>query len=450
MPTVDADGVALYPTDPAVEAIVTAATALADPLGDVQVGEIYDYITRTDNSNATENRGGESTLGNFVADVHLEATIPAGAEIALMNPGGLRANLDMHAENGPLAGQVSYRDAAAVQPFANTLVTLDLTGAQLRQVLEEQWQPAGSSRPFLKLGAAKSLFYFYDPVAPAGQHITTIFVNHVEVTDTDIYRVVVNSFLAAGGDNFATLAHGTNRADSGQTDLQAMVDYFADREPSSPDYSQRAVGVTMDTPAGGEYRPGQQTAITLSSLLIVGGESTTDKVSALLVRDGIGVSRTSFFPLDEAVVDNTDASGRSHVLFTIPAGAQRGLHHLQFDVSGTGAQFSIPIVITATGGVITVKTSASASAQRHFVSAQRALQLSVSVIADDASATTGTVQVVERGEVITTRKLSSELNGTVTMGIVGLRRGLHTLTVQYSGNAYFQPCESRIIRVLVY
>ncbi len=93
-----------------------------------------------------------------------------------------------------------------MQPFANTLVTMDLTGAQVKSVLEEQWQPAGASRPILKLGVNKELTYVYDPTAAAGNHITKMLLNGVEIDPAATYRVAVNSFLAAGGDNFFTLA----------------------------------------------------------------------------------------------------------------------------------------------------------------------------------------------------------------------------------------------------
>lgn len=75
-----------------------------------------------------------------------------------------------------------------MQPFANILVTKTLTGAQLRQVLEEQWQPAASTRPFLKLGMSKSLEYRYDPTAAAGGHITAITLNGLPVASTDSWH----------------------------------------------------------------------------------------------------------------------------------------------------------------------------------------------------------------------------------------------------------------------
>jgi 5'-nucleotidase len=210
-----------------------------------------------------ENRGGESTLGNFVADVQLQALNVDGTrsvDIVFMNPGGLRADLD--------AGSVTYREAAAVQPFANSLVTLDLTGAQITQILEEQWQPEGASRPFLKLGVNEALTYTYDPNAPKGQHITEVLLNGVPIDPNATYSVGANSFLAAGGDNFGTFREGTNKADSGKIDLESMVDYFDSLEgaPATPDYTQRAVGVVVSAPDADGYDVGDSVTVNLSSL----------------------------------------------------------------------------------------------------------------------------------------------------------------------------------------
>jgi 5'-nucleotidase len=85
-----------------------------------------------------------------------------------MNPGGLRADLlSANTYGDEAAGEVTYGEAAAVQPFANTLFTIDLTPAQIKQVLEQQAQPAGASRPFLALGVSRGFFFRYD--APARQ-----------------------------------------------------------------------------------------------------------------------------------------------------------------------------------------------------------------------------------------------------------------------------------------
>ena len=133
-----------------------------------------------------------------------------------------------------------------MQPFANTLMTLDLTGAQLKAVLEQQWQPAGSTRPFLKLGVSEGFSYVYDPTAAAGSRIGAMYLNGALVTPDQTIHVVTNSFLAAGGDEFTAFTQGTNKADSGRIDLDAFVDYIGANSPLTPDFAQRAVGVVLD------------------------------------------------------------------------------------------------------------------------------------------------------------------------------------------------------------
>jgi 2',3'-cyclic-nucleotide 2'-phosphodiesterase (5'-nucleotidase family) len=231
-----------------VATIVADAKATADVKGQVEVGTITTDITRAVNSSGGEDRGAYSTLGNTVADVYLWATSEnpsfngEDAEISFMNPGGLRADLLYGTDNG----SVSYRDAANVQPFGNTLVTLSLTGVQLKSVLEQQWQPAGASRPVLALGVSKGFTFAYDPTAAAGSRISSIALNGTPVDPAASYRVVTNSFLAAGGDNFTAFAEGTGKADSGQIDLQATVDYFA------------AKGTVAPSPLGRAYLKGEQ------------------------------------------------------------------------------------------------------------------------------------------------------------------------------------------------
>ncbi|WP_259363539.1 bifunctional metallophosphatase/5'-nucleotidase [Microbacterium esteraromaticum] len=306
-----------YPADAEVQAIVDKATAEADVLGAVKVGSISGDFNRARLSTGRENRGGESTIGNFVADVQKWAT---DADLALMNPGGIRADLT-YASSGASDpdGNVTYREAATVQPFANTLVTLQLTGAQLKAVLEEQWQPAGASRPFLKLGVSKGLSYTYDPAAPQGQRITSITLNGTAVDPAASYKVAANSFLAAGGDNFGTLAQGTNKADTGKIDLQSMVDWFAanaadDATAAAPDLVQRAVGATV-TPAAGSYQAGQQVTVALSSLAFSAGEQKPTEVSFAIGEVQLGTAA-----VDGAIVDTTDEGGRASFTFTVPAG----------------------------------------------------------------------------------------------------------------------------------
>ncbi|GAB3460293.1 ExeM/NucH family extracellular endonuclease [Actinophytocola sediminis] len=224
--------------NPAVAQLVADAKANADVLGQRPLGSITADVNRAKSPDGADDRGSESVLGNFIADVQLAGTADdgrGGAQIALMNPGGLRADLT-HAPDGV----VTYAEAFAVQPFANDVVTLSYTGEQLKQVLEEQWQPDGASRPKLHLGVSTGFRYTYLPDNPAGERITSMSLNDTPIEPTGTYRVTVNSFLAAGGDNFFTLAEGTDRATTGDNDLTMLTAYLAANSPVTADVAPRA------------------------------------------------------------------------------------------------------------------------------------------------------------------------------------------------------------------
>ncbi|WP_337060236.1 bifunctional metallophosphatase/5'-nucleotidase [Kineococcus sp. G2] len=240
-----------FAPDAEVQAIVDAAVAFAAEEGARPVGRITADVTRSF-SGGEDDRGTQSPLANLIADAQLQQTRGAGAQIALMNPGGVRDDLEFAASGSEGDGVVTYAEAAAVQPFANSVVTLTLTGEQVRQVLEEQWQPEGSSRPFLALGVSDGFFFTYDPDAPAGQHITSVTLDGRELDPAATYRVTVNSFLASGGDNFTTLAEGTERTELGRTDLEAFTAYLGlpENQPLTADQQPRsAVAAAAPSPA---------------------------------------------------------------------------------------------------------------------------------------------------------------------------------------------------------
>ena len=309
---------ALYADDPAVKPIVDAAVAKANELGSVVLGTANADFGRAVASDPTgaasfpENRGGESTLGNLVADVQLWSLNEDGTrdvDITFMNPGGLRADL--------ASGEVTYREAADVQPFANTLVTMNLTGAQIKDVLEEQWQPAGASRPFLKLGVNKEFTYTYNPnplpISRTRTHITEMFLNGVAIDPAATYSVGVNSFLATGGDNFTTLNSGTNKADSGKVDLESMVDYFEAFDTITPDLAQRAVGVVVQ--GGPTFAPGSQVTVNLSSLEFSRTETAAGTVAVTFGGATIGTGTVV-----RAYTPTVDEIGTATVTFQVPAG----------------------------------------------------------------------------------------------------------------------------------
>jgi len=167
-----------------------------------------------------ENPAGESVLGGVIADAAVAATRDQGAQIGFMNPGGIRK--DLEAGEG---GVVSFGQAQAVLPFGNTLVVMDLTGAQLRRVLEQQWDRPASSDPAV-LAVSGGLAYDWDGTQPPGRRVVGVKVDGVPLADDRTYRVVANNFLAGGGDNIPMFAQGTRRVDTGLRDLDALIAYL--------------------------------------------------------------------------------------------------------------------------------------------------------------------------------------------------------------------------------
>ena len=338
------------PEEAAVTATVAAAVAYAQVEGAQPLGQVTAPFLRAvqpaADGTTTENRGGESTLGNLVADVQLAATQENGAQMAFMNPGGLRADL-----TGGADGVVTYQQAAAVQPFANTLVVVDMTGAEVEAALEQQWQPEAASRPFLKLGASQGVQYTYDPEAPRGSHVTSVTLDGEPLDPDASYKVTVNSFLASGGDNFGAFDTGS-QADSGQVDLQAQVDYFDENPVVSPDYAQRAVGVQVsETPEGG-FAEGDQVTLELSSLLFSQGATEPGPVSVSL--DGVELASSA---IDPALVATNDEQGQATLTFAVPVGAaaaEAGERALVVTVGGTGTEFTVPIRLAAADVLVPV------------------------------------------------------------------------------------------------
>ena len=136
-------------------------------------------------------------------------------------------------------------------PFANNLFTGDFTGAQLKAVLEEQWQPAEASRPYLQLGLSDNVQYTSDSSREQGDRITGIWLEGELVTDEQVIRVALPSFLTSGtGDNFFTLGDGANVMDSGIVDSDAFQQYFKDNQPLTPDYSRTQLDLVGLNPVG--------------------------------------------------------------------------------------------------------------------------------------------------------------------------------------------------------
>jgi 5'-nucleotidase len=164
---------------------------------------------------------GESPLGDVIADAVLAATRAHGAQIGFMNMGGIRKDLESGDNLTATFGQ-----AQAVLPFGNTLVLMDLSGAQVRSLLERQWTGAATDAALLQV--SNGFGYRWDASQPQGRRVVpgSVKLNGVPLDDVKTYRVVANNFLAEGGDSFPEFGKGTNRVDTGILDLDALIGYL--------------------------------------------------------------------------------------------------------------------------------------------------------------------------------------------------------------------------------
>jgi 5'-nucleotidase len=234
---------ALVP-DPAITAVLDKWNPLYAAAGNTPVGTITADINRGGVNGS--DRGVESPAGNLVADAQLWATSASGAQIAFMNPGGVRSDLTYAQSQTPPEGDgvVTYGEAFTFQPFGNTLVTYPMTGAQIISVLEQQCQPLGSSRPFLHLGVSNGFSYDISKTIVAGNctsvTISNVKLNGVALNPAATYMVTVNNFLADGGDNFTTFGTITAARLDGGNDLLALVNYLGTFSPVAPPSIDRA------------------------------------------------------------------------------------------------------------------------------------------------------------------------------------------------------------------
>lgn len=222
-----------YAKEPAQTELIATYEKLAAPLANRVLGRIGATIARD------RAPSGATAMGQLVADAQLAATQApdkGGAVIALMNIGGVREALTLRP-----GGEVSYGDVFAVQPFANNLVTMSLTGEQIRRLLEQQFRPAGQGDQILQV--SKGFSYSWDDKAPLGARVVpgSVKLNALPLDPAASYRVTVNSFIASGGDAFRVLTEGQNLL-TGVMDVDALEAYIKANpllQPSPLDRVQR-------------------------------------------------------------------------------------------------------------------------------------------------------------------------------------------------------------------
>jgi 5'-nucleotidase len=228
-----------------INSLISVYNALVKPIADAVVG----HLTGSSILRAADANGGDSPLGNLITDAQkADPSIVLNGQkpvIAITNPGGIRADLT---ENGN--GDVTYGAAFAVQPFSNAVASMDLTGAQIKAILNEGWNGVNEPSNQRKILQVSGLSYTWDAsdaaLPNANALVGDVMVDAdgnpgtpmIPLVDGQTYRVAVTVFLADGGDNFATFKQGTNKLVGG-LDIDALVNYLKANDPTAPTATDR-------------------------------------------------------------------------------------------------------------------------------------------------------------------------------------------------------------------
>ncbi len=223
--------------DPTQTSIIATYKALVKPIASRVVGHITTDVTR-----GTTSGSGESALGDLIADaMAADPSVVTGGkkpDLALMNPGGIRADLTYAASPYSEApGDITFDEAFTVQPFNNYLVTLDLTGQQILDLFTQQVTGLNAGTANKILQVSSSVHY---TMGATGAVPGSVTINGVALNPSATYRVVTNNFLADGGDNFPSFKLGTNRYFGG-LDIDAFAAYLTASSPYTPGALTRIV-----------------------------------------------------------------------------------------------------------------------------------------------------------------------------------------------------------------
>lgn len=349
------DVTAAAASDPVVKdilAIEDAALAKGAELGNGQAATLKADITSDYYPNGVGKAGGdraqESTLGNFAATAlaHSVGAEDPKKSIGFMNAGGLRDEFFMN-RSGRTAtsddkvaagtvGRLSVKEVFNVFPFSNTMSRLQLPGASVKKVLEQQWRLDDTGKESrLALGTTANLSYSYDPTRAIGDRVTSVTVNGEPLDPKASYTVATQSFLAGGGDAFSGFTEATESQNRGDIDFDALLAYVKANSPIAPDYSTRGVGVSG---APAVLEAGKQYAFTVQHPdLGSDGVPQTGALELYLVPKQGDAKRIASAPVEHV----KDATGRltgensASFSFTAPADLAEGRLELRSAATGT-------------------------------------------------------------------------------------------------------------------
>ncbi|WP_456821133.1 ExeM/NucH family extracellular endonuclease [Cellulomonas sp. URHB0016] len=437
---------ATYPRVAEVKSIVDAALAYASTVGSVPVGSVTDDITTAfsggtytadgytgpgpDVTSGRDDRASESTLGDLVANALRDTLAPdnlGGAQIGVVNPGGLRAEL-LYAPDGV----VTTAEANSVLPFVNNLWTTTLTGAQVKTMLEQQWQTNADgtipSRPYLQLGLSDNVTYTYDAAAPMGSHITSVTVDGVPLDPAADYRIGTFSFLVTGGDNFRVFTQGTDARDSGLVDRDGWIAYLQAHPGLAPDFARQAVGVPA---LPGSVTAGDKLAFRVSKLDLTSlGSPRNTALDVQLDGTSIGTA--------------TVTDGNADVSVTVPAGTDAGAHALTLVASPSGTTVTLPLTVEA--GIPSSSTALTASPGGQVFGSSSRVTLTATVTAD--APVSGPVVFMVGDDELGTATLR---NGTATLRLPSSTpAGTYEVVARFAGDETVAGSESAPVTVVVH
>jgi 5'-nucleotidase len=434
-----------YPRVQAVKTVVDAALAEANVIGSVAKGQVSSDITTayatghfdngrwvgpdsTNPKTGRDDRGSESTLGNLVAE-SLRATLSdpsrGGAEIGVTNPGGLRDELFYKGIAGSDTnkdGVITYAEANAVLPFVNNLWTVDLTGAQFKQVLEQQWQTDANgnvvtSRPFQHLGLSDNVAVTLDPSRAPGDRVTSVRVDGEPLVADRTYTIGTVSFLATGGDNFRAFAQGKG-TDTGLVDRDAWISYLEKHKPLAPEFDRRQVYATG---LPGSIGAGDTVSFTLNRLNLTSLGSPENRTVDVVLKTGNATTPVvgSPFPV---------TGGSATIAFTAPATIPAGSTFVA-TARPSGTTVTIPATETQVPAADTT-TVATVSPSKVVVRSTRPT-ITATVRAGDTPVDGGTVNFYVDG-----RNVGSVLvtDGTASVQLPAFAQpGSKHVSVEYTG-----------------
>lgn len=312
-----------------IENIITQAQKAAGEKGNLVLSSTIDrnfargiFQVPGEIASPGSNRGTESTLGDLVADAFRDSITHAGVpiDIGMIMAGGIRADLL------PNNGQITYRQVFDVLPFSDDIGYVKITGADLKNALEEQWKELSpqNSRPLLKLSLSRNVSYTYDWTKPFGERITSITINSQPYDPQAFYTVGSVKFLLEGGDGFTSLTKGgAPTLLPKSSELTYDRDYFADYLKRNPQVSTRSMKHSIGVNLPEKATDGQPVKVSLRGLSFTEGNIQPSQVSLALggnpviaeVNNSIEDAKAN---TSEAVI-TTDGAGQVQALVSVNA-----------------------------------------------------------------------------------------------------------------------------------